>query len=290
MDLALGFPSKRVPHPRRLPPFGLATSGNHLYWSVNGEAPPHPGNDLYRYQAEGTGSCEEGGGCLTDLTPDAADPNGAEVVGVLGASGDGSHLYFTANADLDGGGEAQAGNCKGAVGNTKGACSLYHWHEGEIGFVARLDATGGGLNSDSRNWAEQVSAANNGSYTERTSFLAGDGETLLFSSQEQLTGYENGGTPEYYLYRAGQPGLLCVTCHPQRRRPGYGPEPLQLPALGDRPRQQRDHLGPHPLGRRQQGLLRDHRSAGRGRRRRPRGLPERRQRRAGTLPHLPRRL
>ena len=200
-------------------PFGLATSGNHLYWSVNGETPPHPGNDLYRYQAEGTGSCEEGGGCLTDLTPDAADPNGAEVVGVLGASGDGSHLYFTANADLDGAGGAEAGNCKGPIGSTTGLCSLYHWHEGEIAFLARLNAEGGETNSDSRNWAEQVSAANNGSYTERTSFLAGDGETLLFSSQEQLTGYENGGTPEYYLYRAGQPGLLCVTCHPSGAAP-----------------------------------------------------------------------
>ena len=39
---------------------------------------------------------------LTDLTPDSGDANGAEVQGVLGASEDGSHVYFVANGDLDG--------------------------------------------------------------------------------------------------------------------------------------------------------------------------------------------
>ena len=30
---------------------GLAADASHLYWSVNGEAPTNPGNDLYRYSA-----------------------------------------------------------------------------------------------------------------------------------------------------------------------------------------------------------------------------------------------
>ena len=30
---------------------GLAADAQHLYWSINGEAPANPGNDLYRFEA-----------------------------------------------------------------------------------------------------------------------------------------------------------------------------------------------------------------------------------------------
>ena len=72
-------------------PEGLAISGSHLYWSVNGEAPANPGNDLYRYDVAN--------GELTDVAPYAGG-NGTEVRGILGASDDGSYLYFAANAVL----------------------------------------------------------------------------------------------------------------------------------------------------------------------------------------------
>ena len=70
-------------------PKGLAVDGSHIYWSANGEASANPGKDLYRYDAEAR--------TLEDLAPDSGDPDGAEVRGVLGASEDGSYLYFAAN-------------------------------------------------------------------------------------------------------------------------------------------------------------------------------------------------
>ena len=58
---------------------------------------------------------------LTDLTPDAyneggQEPNGASVLGVVGASEDGSYVYFVAEGHLAG----------GALG---GQPNLYVWHE-----------------------------------------------------------------------------------------------------------------------------------------------------------------
>ena len=55
---------------------GLASEGSHLYWSANGEIPPHPGNDLYRFQAQGTGGCAQAEGCLTDLSADSVEKTG----------------------------------------------------------------------------------------------------------------------------------------------------------------------------------------------------------------------
>jgi virginiamycin B lyase len=185
---------------------GLAVDSAHLYWSNNGDSPPNPGNDLYRYSAE----ADAEGHHLADLTP-LPDGNGAEVQGVLGASGDGSYVYFAANGVLAEG--AQQGDCRGTLGTAKGHCGLYLWHEGEISLVGRLNPTPGEA-SDSVNWAatarEQFSTA---SYVPKTSFLSADGRTLLFRSREQLTGYENAGVPELYRFRVGE-GIDCASCPP----------------------------------------------------------------------------
>ena len=47
--------------------------------------------------------------------------------GVLGASEDGSRIYFAANGDLDGAGMAEAGNCEAnsLLSASTGKCSLY---------------------------------------------------------------------------------------------------------------------------------------------------------------------
>jgi hypothetical protein len=204
-------------------PNGLALDGTHLYWATNGEAATNPGNDLYRY---GPGEEE-----LEDLTPDPAG-NGAEVQGVLAASADGKYVYFAANGVLAAG--AKAGNCEGPLRSANGHCSLYLWHEGQISLVARLDASGGELGSDARNWAatprNQFATA---SYVPKTSFTSADGQTLLFSSQEKLTGYENNGVPELYRFRVGQ-GISCVSCKPSGEAPGEGPKmgQVKFPGLG----------------------------------------------------------
>jgi hypothetical protein len=211
---------------------GLASdaSGSHLYWSANGEAPPHPGNDLYRFRRKGTGGCEEAGGCLTDLAPlpsHAGEENGAEVLGVLGASSDASRVYFVANGVLsetpnEAGEIATPGTCRGRIGaNVSGRCNLYLWEGGTSSFVARLDPEGDGDRSDALDWVP----SSFGVYPtgkQKTAFASADGKTLLFRSRAKLTGYDNNGTPELYLYRLEQ-GISCVSCLPTGAPPRAAP-------------------------------------------------------------------
>jgi hypothetical protein len=191
---------------------GLAADAAHLYWSVNGESATNPGNDLYRY-LPATGE-------LSDLTA-LSGGNGAEVQGVLGVSANGSYVYFAANGVLAAG--ASQGTCRGPVKSSSGECSLYALHEGQVTFVARLDA-GGGARRDSLDWVGTPSGIfSTNSYSAKTAFTSADGETLLFRSQNKLTTYGNEGVPEFYRYRVGAEGLSCVSCRPTLEAVGQGP-------------------------------------------------------------------
>jgi hypothetical protein len=160
------------------------------------------GQDLYAYDTES--------GELTDLTVDNGDPRGAEVKGVVGASDDGTRVYFVANGDLDGGGPAATGDCRSSFGTWAGKCSLYLWNEGEISFVAPMNSEGSSY--DDENW--QSGQANNGYGGQPVGFVSSDGESIVFRSGNQLTSYKNEGTSEFYRYHVGDPGLVCVTCSP----------------------------------------------------------------------------
>ncbi len=162
---------------------------------------------------------------LSDLTVDNEDPRGAEVMGMVGASDDGSYVYFVANGDLDGAGGAERGNCRrnGRVLPYTGTCNLYLWHAGSSTLVARLEAEG-----DALNWmpggGEELS----------TGRVSADGKVVVFRSQRQLTGYDThavgecaykGGPvcPQFYRYQAGDGTLSCVTCNPSGVPPRGGP-------------------------------------------------------------------
>ena len=192
-------------------PKGLATDGTDLWWSVNGEASPNPGNDLYRYRPQGE--------VLEDVTGDGPSPNGAEVKGVLGASEDAKRVYFAANGDLDGGGEAQAGDCKGLFFAFVGKCSLYLAEETSPGtwstnFIAPLDASGGCEESDAADWLGKGGKVSADCRPQRTALVSADGGVLLFRSQEQLSEYDNEGNSELYRYDAEADQLSCVSCNP----------------------------------------------------------------------------
>ncbi len=199
---------------------GLAVSGTHLYWSVNGETPGNPGNDLYR--------SEPASGALTDLTPKGStdNPNGAEVRGVLGTSADGSHVYFAANADLDGAGPAEPGDCSGAsFKSNSGECSLYLSHDDEFDFIARL-ATNSHPESDAVNWlpAPFSTALGTGALTPRSSWVSSEGRTLVFRSVRSLAlPYESHGHAQLYRFSMGN-GITCLTCVPS------GATPVDRPA------------------------------------------------------------
>ncbi len=122
---------------------------------------------LDRYDATNTTS--------TDLTP------GGGVLGVLGASEDGSHVYYLT------------------------AAGLFLWNGGATVKVANA--------ADAGNYPPSTGTAR----------VSPDGSHLAFISAAELTGYENNGVTEVFLYGppfgGGAPTLTCVSCNPTGERP-----------------------------------------------------------------------
>ena len=130
-------------------PRGIALDATHVYWAANQQVEPNPGNDLYRFDREAPA-----GQRLTDLVPDAVDPNGSDVRGVLGASADGSYVYYAAAGVPDGpianspnqnGEEAEPLACTLA---TSSRCNLYLSHGGTTTFIAQLEVGPGNDDDD----------------------------------------------------------------------------------------------------------------------------------------------
>jgi hypothetical protein len=165
------------------------------------------GNDLYRYDVSS--------GELIDVSVDPGDPNGAEVQGVLGASADGSYVYFAANGVLgDPGNGASPGDCKSSpvVGwGGNGTCNLYVWHSGLISFVSSI---GSQVSTGGLNW---IPATTVGSSTQsiNPAHVSLDGKKLAFTSTMALTSYDNQELTELYRYDT-ESGLACVSCSPTR--------------------------------------------------------------------------
>ena len=171
------------------------------------------GSDLYVCELV-AGSCAP-----RDLTP--PDPGqDADLRGsVLGASDDGSSVYYVANGVLDAG--ANPGNCvEGSEAEPPNArCNLYVSHyDGTTWEAPRLVTI---LSGDDRpDWAQQLPGL--------TARVSPNGQWLAFMSDLGLTGYDTrdavSGEPdeEVYLYHAfagGAGRLVCASCDPSGARP-----------------------------------------------------------------------
>jgi hypothetical protein len=158
---------------------------------------------------------------LSDLTPLIAGKERARVLGaILGASRDGSWLYFMANGVLAPG--AVQGSCSDGD-QTKpppgSECNLYALHDGAGGWEApRLVAVLSG--EDVPDWKTILN--------KQTARVSPDGRWLTFMSQQSLTGYDNRDAvsgkrdEEVYLYHASEGGtgsLVCASCNPTGARP-----------------------------------------------------------------------
>ncbi|HXB65337.1 MAG TPA: hypothetical protein VNV42_10730 [Solirubrobacteraceae bacterium] len=153
---------------------------------------------------------------LTDLTPESGGRS-AEMQGtVLGASEDGSYLYFVADGVLGDGAErgATQGACRrGAPGTA--TCNLYEDHDGTITFITALSQR------DGNDWgfSEPLTLHS------QTARVSPNGRYLAFMSDRSLTGYDNrdavSGQPdmEVYLYDAQTGRLMCASCNPTGSRP-----------------------------------------------------------------------
>jgi hypothetical protein len=149
---------------------------------------------------------------------------GAGVQGVLGASEDGSYVYFAADGSL-------------AQGAQPGQPNLYLLHNNGSGwesarFIATLQSEdGSNLNNNRADYA------NAGDWEQdlglRTAEVTADGLGLVFMSRASLPavgfphGYENTGLAEVYSYQAtGDGRLYCVSCNMSGEppRPNYETE------------------------------------------------------------------
>jgi hypothetical protein len=169
------------------------------------------GGDLYEFDLE------------TEQTVDLAP--GAEVQGVLGASEDGSYVYFVANGVLSDapnveGDKASPGGCSTRIeeGGPQ-TCNLYVWHRGKPADTIKFIAT---LSEDDNNrvggdWAPELRYL--------TSRVSADGLNVVFMSDGHLTDYDNRNSEtgqrmqEVYDYNAGTGVLSCVSCDPSGARP-----------------------------------------------------------------------
>jgi DNA-binding beta-propeller fold protein YncE len=178
------------------------------------------GGDLYEceiVEEAGKDKCD-----LTDLTPER-EGRAAEVQNmVVGASDDGSYVYFVANGVLAAG--AMPGNCgeeePGEV-LAPATCNLYVSHEGTTTFIATLS------DEDEMDWGGGSGSAH--SIDRLTARVSPNGRYAAFMSSRSLTGYDtldaNSGKPdqEVYLFDAQAPPgtsqLVCASCDPSGARP-----------------------------------------------------------------------
>jgi len=194
---------------------GPGASGGGVYWtaSVDGsrafftdssqltrEADAGSGANLYQFEVEGEH--------LIDLTGGQAH---AGVVGVLGASEDGSVVYFLAEGVLTSGETNAAGQTP-----VEGGDNLYVYHAGAakpIEFLGRLNPEDDQIKPGEDN-ANFPLGDWRGSVAQETARVTGDGGSLVLVSREQLTAYQNEGHDEVYLYSLAGGGFTCVSCNP----------------------------------------------------------------------------
>lgn len=173
--------------------------------------------DLYEcevVEVEGKLRCN-----LSDLTPESSGES-ANVNTVVGASEDGSYVYFVAGGALAAGAARQ--ECV-FIGEAK-PCNLYVRHAGMTRFIAKLSGPDWGFFRAERSFGYSKLVLQH-------TRVSSDGRWLAFMSNRNLTGYDTRdaatGSPdeEVYLYDASSSTLACASCNPTGARP-VGVEPI----------------------------------------------------------------
>ncbi len=177
--------------------------------------------DLYEYDLED--------GALTDLSVDTNSGEHADVGGVLGASRDGSYVYFAAAGVL---GESAKEGAKPQECLTS-KCNVYVVHEGEapklVATVSAADDTEQVFpyEKEGMAWGPEIG--------DRDSYVTPDGRQLVFESVENLTGTNGKGGREIYMYDFGS-GVSCLSCNPTGvsvNKSGGNLNHAQLPLSGN---------------------------------------------------------
>jgi DNA-binding beta-propeller fold protein YncE len=166
---------------------------------------------------------------------------GGIIGAVIGASEDGSYVYFVSNSQITEGSVSGACETGTLEEQARALCNLYVRHDGVTSLVAVLSG------NDKPDWGYQ------GDLEDVTARVSPDGRWLAFMSQRRLTGYDNQDADsghvdeEVFLYHApetpaGAGTLACASCNPTGARPhgteygidGNGANPGLPLAGGDR--------------------------------------------------------
>jgi hypothetical protein len=161
--------------------------------AVSGGA-PEP--DLYVFDVDS--------GALTDLSVDPTAGEAANVGGVVGASEDGSSVYFAAQGHLTPDSTAAPDIAPDATTRPK----IYLWHDGTLTYVTTMAASSEN-NEELGNWA-----VDNSTHGVKQSRVSSDGRYMLVRSVLPLTSYDSGGFDEFYRYDAETSAITCVSCDP----------------------------------------------------------------------------
>ena len=165
---------------------------------------------------------------------------GKDVLGVVEASNDLSHVYFVSRSK-----QGAQKNIEGEEAS-EGAPNLYLDEEGTLSFIATLDESDvGQLAPDALLPAYSLASTSASLRAARTS---ADGNRLAFESRAPLTGFDNtardsgAAAVEVFLYDAGSGELHCVSCNPSGASPVAGelkppyeindPRPTKVMAAG----------------------------------------------------------
>jgi len=195
-----------------------STDGTRVFFTSRRHSTADAAGNLNLYEYD---FAKPPGDRLTDLTVDGSEPEGADVLGVLGDSEDASYVYFVANGALAAG--ATEGTCEPNHPNPQQKCNLYVWHadgteKGHITYVSSLSV------EDEREWTRGGVPL-----SKLTARVSPNGQFVTFMSTRSLTGYDNvdaespPGEPhhdaEVFLYDATRSLLRCVSCNPTGARP-----------------------------------------------------------------------
>jgi hypothetical protein len=131
---------------------------------------------------------------LSDLTPVSSANARFKGIGK-----DGSYVYFSSEG-------VQSGSQANQLGETAqdGEPNLYVEHDGTITFVVKATL--------------MVPPLNGG----QTDAISQNGAFLAFNSTNNLTGYDNHGNYEIYLYSAAASRFECASCNPSGEAPAAG--------------------------------------------------------------------
>jgi hypothetical protein len=212
----------------RLTADSTAVSNSGCVSEETGSAPAHlTGNDLYEYDVET--------GRLTDLTVNhnAGSPLGADVQGVIGASEDGSYVYFVASGVLASGAipriclrsggdspeeERERHEEENGLLPAHHGCNLYVRHDGATTFIGallyadnELPPLLGAGSAPRGDWRANLG--------ERTAKVGSDGHALVFTSTRSLTSYRSFGLREAFVYEALTGRIVCASCDPSGAPP-----------------------------------------------------------------------